>query len=211
MSYPLVKPFKFLHKQEIEDRAVDVLSRMSQAHKYGLKWPLDASRVAEFLGLDVVWDDIPDDEHGKIAARILPIEKLIEINDSISELKGGFAESTIAHEIGHWVLHINPEAVTKYHQLLAKGLVIKVDPLLCRNDLVLQGIEWQAQYFASCLLMPGFKLEELRRGKDLSQWRHLYAMADELGVSISNLIHRLKDMGWIYNVTSCKRIELINF
>ncbi|MBR8830388.1 MAG: hypothetical protein N5P05_003483 [Chroococcopsis gigantea SAG 12.99] len=210
MSYPLIKPFKFLHKQQIEDKAVDILAQMDKTSKYGVKWPLDASRVAEFLGLDVVWDNIPDDEEGKIAARILPVEKLIEINDSITELRGGFAESTIAHEIGHWVLHIDPIAVTKYLQLSHKGLVIKVEPLLCRNDLILQGIEWQAQYFASCLLMPGFKLEQSCRGKELSQWRHLYAIADELGVTISNLIHRLKDTGWIYNVTSDKRIELIS-
>jgi len=48
----------------------------------------------------------------------------------------------------------------------------------------------QVQYFAGCLLMPLSKLEEVQRGRDLTNWRHLYAMKDELGVTISNLKYR---------------------
>jgi Zn-dependent peptidase ImmA (M78 family) len=57
-----------------------------------------------------------------------------------------------------------------------------------------QGIEWQAQHFAACLLMPKFKLEEVQRGRDLTNWRHLYAIRDEMGVTISNLTRRLQDL-----------------
>jgi len=54
--------------------------------------------------------------------------------------------------------------------------------------------------------MPQLKLEEVRKGRDLTNWRHLRAMADELGVTQSNLKHRLKDLGWIYIPQDSKQI-----
>ncbi|NJR66173.1 MAG: hypothetical protein HC772_13985 [Leptolyngbyaceae cyanobacterium CRU_2_3] len=99
------RPFRFISKLEIEASALDIwllMERLGSAYTSGaqnpLQLPIDASIIAEFLDLDLVWDTIPDDAQGAIAARILPLEKLIEINENIPELKGGFGESTIAHE-----------------------------------------------------------------------------------------------------------------
>ncbi|MBD0310008.1 MAG: Zn peptidase, partial [Microcoleus sp. T1-bin1] len=75
------------------------------------------------------------------------------------------------------------------------------EPFVCRGasaDNKVLSIEWQAQYFASCLLMPRCILEEKRQGRDLTKWSHLYKMRDELGVSISNLTNRLQEFDWIY-------------
>lgn len=46
--------------------------------------------------------------------------------------------------------------------------------------------------------MPQDILEEKRKGRDLTNWWHLYAMKDDLGVTTSNLKNRLQDLGWIY-------------
>jgi len=200
------RPFRFISKLEIEACALDIWLRMSRSHKEP-ELPIDASIIAEFLDLDLVWDTIPDDEQGAIAARILPLEKLIEINENIPQLKGGFAESTIAHEIGHWVLHIDVVAVERYIRLQQKGIDVQVKPFLCRSS-NLARIEWQAQYFAGCLLMPQHILTELKQGKDLTKWQHLYQMAQELGVTISNLTTRLQDLGWIYLNADTKEISL---
>ena len=202
----IFKPFRFIPKKSIEKATIQILQGIENIPNYQLKLPIDASRIAEFLGLDVVWDRIPNDEKGVIAARILPLEKLIEINELIPELRGGFGESTIAHEIGHWVLHIDQNRVNQC--LLGEKPMIKVDPLLCRNEVNLNGIEWQAQYFASCLLMPRFKLQEICYNRNLQQWKELYNIAEELGVTISNLIHRLKDLGWIELKENSREIEL---
>ena len=204
----IFRPFRFIHKQEIEAKATDILRRMEQTQSHNSMWPLDTSCVAEFLGLDVVWDTIPDDEEGTIAARILPLERLIEINDNLPICRGGFGESTIAHEIGHWVLHVNHATVNRFSRLRNRGVYIKVDPLLCRNDNTIAGIEWQAQYFATCLLMPEYVLIEKQIGRDLTKWPDLYQMAEELGVSISNLVHRLKDLDWIYIPKNSRQIDL---
>ena len=202
----IFKPFRFIPKKSIEKETIKILEEMENSPNYELKFPIDASRVAEFLGLDVVWNSIPNDEKGVIAARILPLEKLIEVNELIPELRGGFGESTIAHEIGHWVLHIEQDKVKKC--LSGEKTMIKVDPLLCRNEVKLNGIEWQAQYFASCLLMPRFKLLKICQSRNLQQWKELYNIADELGVTISNLVHRLRDLGWIELKENSRQIDL---
>lgn len=189
------RPFQFISKLDIEAEALDIWLKMAQSNSQP-ELPVDASIIAEFLDLDIVWDTIPEDEEGMIAARILPLEKLIEINENIPQLRGGFGESTIAHEIGHWVLHIDTQKVESYIRLKNKGVDVPVKPFLCRSS-NLARIEWQAQYFAGCLLMPQHILTELRQNKDLTKWPHLYKMAEELGVTISNLTTRLQDLGWI--------------
>ena len=200
------RPFQFISKIEIEACALDIWLQMERSQNQP-QLPIDASIITEFLDLDLVWDTIPDDEQGAIAARILPLEKLIEINENIPQLKGGFGESTIAHEIGHWVLHIDTQKVDSYLRLKQRGVAVKVKPFLCRSS-NLARIEWQAQYFAGCLLMPQHILTELKRGRDLTQWQHLYQMAGELGVTISNLTTRLQDLGWINLDPQTRKIYL---
>jgi Zn-dependent peptidase ImmA (M78 family) len=202
------RPFRYISKLEIEAAALHVLMSIEARSNDLPKWPLDSSTVAEFLGLDIVWDTIPNDEQGQIAARILPLEKLIEINENIPELQGGFGESTIAHEIGHWVLHIDSEEVERQIRLQSLGVTLNVEPLLCRTINDINGIEWQAQYFAGCLLMPQYILSKVTEGKQLNKWQHLYQIAAELGVTISNLIHRLQDLGLIYLLPNSKKIYL---
>ena len=201
------RPFRFISKLEIEACALDIWLQMERSRCLQPQLPIDASVIAEFLDLDLVWDTIPDDEDGAIAARILPLEKLIEINENIPQLRGGFGESTIAHEIGHWVLHIDVEKVESYIRLQHKGVDVKVKPFLCRSS-NLARIEWQAQYFAGCLLMPQHVLKELQQGKDLTKWQHLYQIAGELGVTISNLTTRLQDLGWISLDADTRKIQL---
>lgn len=204
----VIKPYRFISHDEIEYRANDILRLMQQTQNYALKWPLDASRVAEFLDLNVVWDKIPPDEQGLIAARILPLDRLIEINEDILKLPEGFEASTVAHEIGHWVLHTNSEETDKFLKHLNQGFEINTEPFLCRNSGTLYGIERQAQYFSSCLMMPKYKLEESQKGRNLTDWQHLYAIKDELGVTISNLTNRLKVLNWIVLNRTSKQIYL---
>lgn len=199
----IIKPYKFYSKTEIEEKALDLLMQMQQVLNFAPKWPFDASLVADFLDLGVVWIRIPPDEFGAVAARILPQKRQIEINEEILKLPQGFQQSTLAHEIGHWVLHVNQEEVDR----AAKQL----DLIACRGAsklLKIESIEWQAQYFATCLLMPRYILEEKRIGRDLTKWADLYALAEELGVTISNLKHRLKDLGWIHIPQGSRKIYL---
>lgn len=205
----IFKQYRFIPKSEIERQANDLLSRMQATPKYAPRWPFDATRVADFLDIGVVWESIPPDEKGSIAALILPTQREIVINQDVPGLHGGYGESTLAHEIGHWELHINHNAVGSLVERSEQGIEINMQPFLCRNvSGQLEKIEWQAQYFASCLLMPRYKLEETRKGRDLTKESHLDAMAHELGVTKRNLKHRLKDLDWIHIPENSKQIYL---
>ena len=207
----IFQEYRYYLKEEIERQANDLLRRMQATPKYAPTWPLDATRVADFLDLAVVWDRIPTDDEAPIAARILPLKRLIEINEDILQLPEGFEASTIAHEIGHWVLHINPDQVDICLKQQEKGIEVNIQPFLCRSTSSQnadKSIEWQAQYFASCLLMPRSILEKKRVGHDLTNWHHLYAMKNELGVTISNLTNRLKELGWIHIIPGSRQIIL---
>lgn len=194
----VIKPYRYIPKEEIESQAADVIRRMQADRNRPLKWPLDATRVADFLDIGVVWESIPPDDEGSLAAMILPTKREIVINKDIPGLHGGFGESTLAHEIGHWELHIDQKAVGRFVERIDQGIEVNVQPLLCRSvSGQLKKIEWQAQYFASCLLMPRHIMEKTQKGRDLTRWDHLKAMAHELGVTPANLKHRLKDLGWI--------------
>ncbi len=204
----IFKPYCFYPKESIERLANDILMQMQKTQKFAPKWPFEATTVADFLDLGVVWDYIEPDSEGAIAARILPQQRLIEINELILEKPPGFIESTIAHEIGHWVLHVNQDeadGAVKQMQLnldnAEKTASDVEEPFVCRGAIAntkIASIEWQAQYFASCLLMPRGVLEDKRQGRDLTKWSNLYKIRDELGVSISNLTNRLQEFDWIY-------------
>jgi hypothetical protein len=56
--------------------------------------------------------------------------------------------------------------------------------------------------------MPRCKLEETRKGRDLTKESHLDAMAHELGITKRNLKHRLKDLDWIHIPENSKQIYL---
>lgn len=205
----IIKPYRFIPEEEIEAKANNLLLRLNETPKYAPKWPFDATRVADFLDIGVFWESIPADEQGSIAALILPLNRQIVLNEDIPELRGGFGESTLAHEIGHWELHIDQQAAGRFEERLEQGIEINMQPFLCRGvSGQLQKIEWQAQRFASYLLMPRYILEQMQVGRDLTKWPHLYAMADELGVTISNLKNHLQKLNWIIIPSGSRQIYL---
>ena len=204
-----LRVYRFYSKDEIEHSAYKILKDMKAIPHFAPRWPLDITCVADFIHLRIRWANSQPDDEGPKVAKILPQEREILIDRDFAELSGAYKQSIIAHQIGHWILHINPyQADGLVKQLKWKPDMVEPLPsFFCRSineklDEYRAGskrdlIEWQAQYFASCLLMPQCKLEELTRELDLSKWRHLYAMRDELGVPISHLTYRLQDLGWI--------------
>lgn len=219
----VIKQYKFYSKDNIESEAHKLLLRMKRDDWLPKKWSDLASSAAEFLELRILYETIENDAEGLIVAKIEPTDRRITFNQSfLNQENEGFKQSTIGHEIGHWILHINQDEADGYVQQLELPLqAYAVEaPFLCRTtkkkllDKVQQRTqrtqhdwrEWQAQYFAACLLMPRFKLEEVQKGRELTKWPHLYAITEELGVTISNLTNRLQDLGLIYIPKGSKQI-----
>ena len=165
---PIIKPLSFLSKHDIECRALDVLNALEQGGAAALRFPLDTSLVAEFLGLDVVWDHIPDDGQGPIAARILPLERLVEINEDMPKIEGGLGESTLAHEVGHWVLHIDQDAIGRVERLRRREVAVNVLPLLeCSIipfSLLVQEVEEASSVFNAELVVSGVIIARVSAG-----------------------------------------------
>ena len=75
-------------------------------------------------------------------------EKLIYVDQSlVDDQNEGRLCFTFAHEIGHWVLH--RECIDRQCRV-GNGWA----HILCRKKDAKKPVEWQADYFASCLLMP---------------------------------------------------------
>ena len=80
----IIKPFAWTKKEDIENKANEVLLEVQSHSKKSLNGRVDPSRIADFFNLGIVWEKIPADGGGTIAARIFPAQKLIEINEDLT-------------------------------------------------------------------------------------------------------------------------------
>lgn len=65
---------------------------------------------------------------------------------------------SVAHEIGHWRLHRSYVAKDVNQASLFDG---STEPtVICRSSQAKEPIEWQADFFSSCLLMPRHRVHE---------------------------------------------------
>jgi hypothetical protein len=205
----VIKNYQQLNKRQIEKRADEVIAEMQAKDYMPRKWTCMAERTADFLDLGIEWESFESSQDGVVAAKIYPSERRVELNQDFQALhtNEGLYQSTIGHEIGHWILHINRDEAD---EVVAQG-ELSLFPttgsqfFLCRtvDEKAIYGNkresqndwrEWQAQYFSSCLLMPRFKVSEVLQGRSPLDSIHLKTMEEELGVSRRNLVHRLKDL-----------------
>ena len=143
----------YLKNNTIEEKANHLLNDFYKANKSVINEPLDIIDIVEFLGYDIDFrkDGIYEDKD--ILGGLVIENKLVEINENISKQKGRVT-FTIAHEIGHIVLH-----VPLYNKKEDKKDII------CRKS---QGVygekkqpeEVQADMFASYLIMPSDRVKE---------------------------------------------------
>ena len=121
----------------------------------------------------------------------------IFVNASIEDHEGRYT-FTIAHEIGHHVLH----------KELYDELISDRSQILCREEKKKPLIEQQADRFAASLMMPRrMVLAEVEKygksmprklGDALRLANHLNTACGFQNVSISALVNRLKDLGLVH-------------
>lgn len=150
--------------------------------------------LVEFhFDLQICWESIDHfDPSGIVMAAILPADSLIILNESqrdLFESKIGTYHFTLAHELGHWVLHTG-----KSSYFLRNG---GTKSYICRTYAKKPPEEIQADLFAGCLLMPRPMMEcavnQLTK-LGLIQLTHLYGLAQTIGVSITALQVRLSQL-----------------
>ncbi|GAA3405827.1 ImmA/IrrE family metallo-endopeptidase [Paenibacillus hodogayensis] len=161
--------------------------------------PVPIEEIVEFhYDLQIAWETIDQlDSDGVVMAAIFPDRKLIILNESqrrLFEEKIGTYHFTLAHELGHWVLHAADGA------MLRSVAPAAASPYYCRSLSHKPAEEIQADLFAGCLLMPRAMMERaVRQLSMLGRFRlhHLYRLAECLKVSVSAVSVRLEQLGHI--------------
>jgi Zn-dependent peptidase ImmA (M78 family) len=166
--------------REIERRASALL--VEHGHE---KPPIDVIRLCQDLGIEVVPEELDDEISGILVLQQHPV---IAVNRKHSRARQRF---TIAHEIGHFVLHksrkdavfVDRAAMHFRNQVSSKG----VDPS-----------EVAANHFAAALLMPQQMLEEDLRSIDESIADvHVIQLAKKYGVSEQAMNIRLARLDFV--------------
>lgn len=115
------------------------------AKRYWTKVPVDVFSLARDLGLGPKFQRLPDEISGLIK-RVNDDQWLVVINEGHHRVRQRF---TCAHEIGHFIFH---------RDLLADGvsdtLAYRADIAELPNPKIQRQQEWQANNFASNLLVP---------------------------------------------------------
>lgn len=132
----------FIAKEKIEEEAFHLLAEAYKGLGIALSGPVDIETIIEcYLGLSI---SIANLDSGILGALYLA-DKLIEINESIlpdnDKRCTGVFNFTLGHECGHYVMH-------------APLLAANDKNVICRKKDESLDIEWQANFFASSLLMP---------------------------------------------------------
>ena len=132
----------FIAKEKIEEEASNLLTEAYKELGITLDGPVDIESIIEcHLELSVGYAPL---EPGILGA-LYVAEKQVEINESIltdnDKRSTGIFNFTLAHEAGHYILH-------------APLLAAHSQNVICRKKDEYLNIEWQANFFASSLLMP---------------------------------------------------------
>ena len=215
----------WLTKEMISETASGLIADYEAMAGYPVRPPVPVEDIIErCLGLRLSFEDLEtilglNDVLGATyvgARRICINERLLEQSSE------GRMIFTCAHEVGHWVLH------RQYADVQTRqGSDHEV--IVCRTRNARKRIEWQADYFAGCLLVPqrevvsafheaferdSLVLHNLKSAIGppvtfvdpcVENWPYIAAMVCEQGgftnVSRHAMIIRLQELGLLVNLT----------
>jgi hypothetical protein len=155
----------YLSENEIENQAVQLLAEFSVARGLRLVAPIPVEDLLErHLKLTLDFDDLHEklgvpmsDNEPEVLGALWVDSREVFIDQSLDPVdspeKEGRYRFTLGHEIGHWRLHReylarDPNTTDLF------GQVSRGPTVICRASQAKERVEWQADHFASSLLMP---------------------------------------------------------
>jgi Zn-dependent peptidase ImmA (M78 family) len=110
--------------------------------------------LAELTGVEPVYEELPLEVHGYTDVEQMKCVISKQLADDASRIQ--FFRSTVAHEVGHVVIHV-PEFRQRKAMIRLIHNQEDVSLRLYREEDILpyRNPEWQAWWFAKSLLMPG--------------------------------------------------------
>jgi len=212
-------------KKDLAAKASEVLEGYRDMVGHSVNPPIPVEDIIRcYLGVKLgvmAFDENPNMAGVLGATYVEP--RLICINKRLLEDRSeGRMIFTCAHEAGHWVLH-------RWFVDEAKRFGSQNDAIICRTANAKQPIEWQADYFAACLLMPEDEMRDAFRAACdtetlvlnnvkssfggtsvcidpcVQNWHWIAHMVREAGrftnVSKQAMIIRMLDLGLVVNLT----------
>lgn len=161
----MIKAVPFLTRKQIEDQASDLL--IAYGAKYGAlrKPPIPADEILN-THLKVKFDFDNLSRLLKVDADVFGAtwldKRQVIIDESLDPTNHpamiGRYNFTVGHETGHWQLHrVYFENDPNQQQLFE---VNQPPAILCRTSQAKEPIEWQADFFSSCFLIPKVMITE---------------------------------------------------
>lgn len=213
----------FLSERDIEQRAAFVLSQYERQTGIVVQEPVPIEQIVDVtLDVPILWKPIPairgDQPAGKFVQPTLTKPACIVLNedllDTVFAATPGFERTTLAHEVGHAVLHSESHRSQQLDLGLvldepAREIVSTVADLESglQRAITLRGPagddywrEWQAFTFMRYFLMPRALVQSMLIGDQFLHWSgpaSLYDLRDRLGVTISALVVHLSKLGFI--------------
>ena len=148
----------FLRENVIESEAELLLAEFGREHGSIVCPPVPIDEIIELhLKLELEIRDLRTlfgigDVHGAIWFR----ERRIAVDEQLDPVrhpgKRGRYHFTLAHEVGHWRLHRKYFIASDRQKVFFDGG--SVPSYVCRSTEKKLPVEWQADCFAACLLMP---------------------------------------------------------
>jgi hypothetical protein len=215
----------WLSRDKIGKKAENLIKNSESMLGYPLEPPIPVEDIIErYLGLRLAYDDLEKALGMKdVLGATWVKSRLICVNEKLFERSSeGRVVFTCAHEVGHWILH-------RKHIGLQARISAEAGAVICRAANAREPIEWQADYFAACLLMPEEKVRSafcqtlgteqlvLENVKSafwgtsvcvdpcVENWHFIAAMVCEAGgftnCSKQAMIIRLQELGLLVNPT----------
>lgn len=149
---------RFIRDKEFEDEGALLLAEYGSKHGLVTAPPIPVDEIVElYLGLRLEFNDMQklfgvEDVHGAlwVNERRVGIDQRLDPTENPAML--GRYHFTLAHEAGHWRLHRHLfQRNANQRSLLPEGA--ERPEYVCRSSDT-EPVEYQANRFASCLLMP---------------------------------------------------------
>jgi len=211
---------KIYRNAEIERIASERLQVFSKSLGKPLTAPIPIELLAEkAMGLNLLWDPIPELPGEVILGGLIPSEKMIVLNENRQRLfneKPGLERFTIGHELGHWELFAANNSFDNFlpgmadsgpilHRETGRGTAEIIKALIKTEEGVKAILERQSRVdlpdevravnrFSGALLMPTDLIKTETLSIDRLKWPNLYLLAKKFGVTISALTVRLQQL-----------------
>lgn len=189
---------RFWRRDQIEDMAFVTLLDFRRRTGLKLEPPIDVDLVGELgCGLQWDWDVLHEPPSTLVWAALFPHEARVVMNEAHAPkfaASRGLERFTKAHEIGHWMLHVDKQK-GEYSDGLVEEYIVRGALTSARaGEGETNWLERHADWFAAALLMPAGIFVPAAEQLDLRNENSLRHLAARFDVSQAALRARLAQL-----------------